>query len=201
MPPQCRLSARSPLCGAVTILTSHDCVHRPRQSRRSVSQLFHGPTRPAFTLHPSTGSQTTCGDRIRYSGSNVWRTATRRALAALPILSALVLVRSPPTARPGAALHRTRGNARGGGPWQPWANCRGRPALRPCRLCPAARVGLTSTPGSHTHCAIRKTRGSYMEKVKQASYLVETHKYLNKGNRILLPACLLGESRFGEGEC
>ena len=38
-----------------------------------------------------------------------------------------------------------------------------------------------------------------MEKVKQASYLVETHKYLNKGNRILLPACLLGESRFGEG--
>ena len=83
----------------------------PRQSRRSVSQLFHGPTRPAFTLHPSTGSQTTCGDRIRYSGSNVWRTATRRALAALPILSA--------TRRFPRTNAHTRANARGGGPWAP----------------------------------------------------------------------------------
>ena len=139
----------------------------------------------------SSSHASSCPSRDRiHSGCNVWR--MERAL--YPAL--------PPgeSARPGAALHRTRGNARGGGPWQPWANCRGRPALRPCRLCPAARVGLTSPPGSHTHCAIRKTRaGSYMEKVKQASYLVETHKYLNKGNRILLPACLLGESRFGEG--
>ena len=128
----------------------------------------------------SSSHASSCPSRDRiHSGCNVWR--MERAL--YPAL--------PPgeSARPGAALHRTRGNARGGGPWQPWANCRGRPALRPCRLCPAARVGLTSTPGSHTHCAIRKTRGSYGE--SQASKLLSRNTQVPKQGEPNPLACLL----------
>ena len=143
--------ARSPLwCSR----SRRHCVHR-RQSGQSVISRRSAPR-----VHTFNGSQTTCGDRIRYSGSRLAHGDAESASRATNIERYPAL---PPdeSARPGAALHRTRGNARGGGPWQPWANCRGRPALRPCRMCPAARVGLTSPPGSHTHGAIRKTRGTY----------------------------------------
>ena len=151
MPPQCRLVRAAP-SGA------HDHVVTAYTGVSPVSQLFHGVPHPAFT--PSTALKPRAAiayvtQALRLAHGDAESASRATNLERYPAL--------PPdeSARPGAALHRTRGNARGGGPWQPWANCRGRPALRPCRMCPAARVGLTSPPGSHTHGAIRKTRGTY----------------------------------------
>jgi hypothetical protein len=57
---------------------------------------------------------------------------------------------SLPGATPGAALPRTRGNARGGGPWAP----------RPTPM-PHVRASAQHPPGSHTLCQGRNTRCTY----------------------------------------
>ena len=99
MPPQCRLVRAAP-SGA------HDHVVTAYTGVSPVSQLFHGVPHPAFT--PSTALKPRAA--IAYVTQalgipNVWRTATRRALAALPISSATR--RFPRTKAQGPGRHFT----------------------------------------------------------------------------------------------
>ena len=128
----------SPLPDGNTTFSSIHSLDTKKMSERSPFCAFHNH-KLVYSLHApqcrsplwcSVVTGHTCGDRILRL--YVWR--TERAL---------------PGATPGAALPRTRGNARGGGPWAP----------RPTPM-PHVRASAQHPP-AHTHCA-RETRGAHI---------------------------------------